>query len=472
MKSLPIPIRAIVFGSVTLMVAACGSGGGQPQGAEQGPCYPNHTCNSGLVCLSEVCVVPGDGSSLVPEGPVSRDAGSSDSGTMADAPVASGEAGTASEGNPASSSPGVLDASITVDSGGRIDVVGSADSWGSGGMLGTVADATGSGGVLGSVGAGGTMIIDASSAGGTPSSGGITGTGASISGATGGVAGGTTTTGGSTGSGGSVGSVCIMGSSAGVDTCIVAPAGRTITSCNPSAPSTTAVLATSCPTGAWGQCGWNGDTSIAQVFLYGATMDLCENGKVDLVGAQPGPGIVLFSDGKAVGAMTGGGFVASGSADTITNPTSGDAGTPNWSSTDELCLTGSLPALPLAPTSADYNSNWMILGVVANAEGPGIGIGQPFSSLTVWMTGSTVGLQLTAHLKGDDSATTYCSTFVPGYPVTLTQFITDCYSPSPKGTKLAATDIPNIDQITVHISPSTAGPITVTNLCLTRMQFR
>lgn len=34
---------------------------GAPQGGQGGhnePCYPNHTCDAGLVCLSEVCVVP------------------------------------------------------------------------------------------------------------------------------------------------------------------------------------------------------------------------------------------------------------------------------------------------------------------------------------------------------------------------------------------------------------------------------
>jgi hypothetical protein len=51
-----------------LLVVACdkgggtsgggGAGGGTGSGAERGRCYPNGTCNDGLVCLSDVCVRP------------------------------------------------------------------------------------------------------------------------------------------------------------------------------------------------------------------------------------------------------------------------------------------------------------------------------------------------------------------------------------------------------------------------------
>jgi hypothetical protein len=44
-----------------LVGAAVGAGCGSPtkQGAERQDCYPNGTCNAGLVCLSNVCVSPG-----------------------------------------------------------------------------------------------------------------------------------------------------------------------------------------------------------------------------------------------------------------------------------------------------------------------------------------------------------------------------------------------------------------------------
>lgn len=48
------------------IAAACSSNSNTPSGhatgTEKGPCYGNGTCNSGLVCLSNLCVAPPDGS--------------------------------------------------------------------------------------------------------------------------------------------------------------------------------------------------------------------------------------------------------------------------------------------------------------------------------------------------------------------------------------------------------------------------
>src|SRR5687767_12582418 len=48
-----------IFAFVAL-VASCGDGA-KPQGGERQDCYPNGTCNTGLVCLSDICVRPGGG---------------------------------------------------------------------------------------------------------------------------------------------------------------------------------------------------------------------------------------------------------------------------------------------------------------------------------------------------------------------------------------------------------------------------
>ena len=42
--------------SLTFLSLACGDGDDAPTGEAQGPCYPNGTCNEGLVCASELCV--------------------------------------------------------------------------------------------------------------------------------------------------------------------------------------------------------------------------------------------------------------------------------------------------------------------------------------------------------------------------------------------------------------------------------
>ncbi len=49
-------ISTAMFSMVMAATAAC-SGGGDA-GHERGACYTNHTCEAGLVCLSDLCVAP------------------------------------------------------------------------------------------------------------------------------------------------------------------------------------------------------------------------------------------------------------------------------------------------------------------------------------------------------------------------------------------------------------------------------
>ena len=46
-------LRCLALG---LPLAACGGSDGASVGSEQGACYPNSTCNAGLVCASDLCV--------------------------------------------------------------------------------------------------------------------------------------------------------------------------------------------------------------------------------------------------------------------------------------------------------------------------------------------------------------------------------------------------------------------------------
>lgn len=191
-----------------------------------------------------------------------------------------------------------------------------------------------------------------------------------------------------------------------------------------------------------------------------------------------GADTVCFATGQAQGAMTGYGWVAMGSLDSISSPTC-DTGTPitstsacttttKWSSTDSLCITGSIPALPATPVQSDYDNNWG-LQIGVNAKEPSDAIGRSFSKITITVTGTpSTGLRAELHRKGDPDGTTYCANFVSGTSIVVASFNTACWDGS--GTALTAADTTNVDKVGVQVS-STSSAITVTNLCLTGVQF-
>jgi len=186
---------------------------------------------------------------------------------------------------------------------------------------------------------------------------------------------------------------------------------------------------------------------------------------------------VTFAAGKAVGAMTGYGWVALGTADSVTDPTCGAGKTPitaaascltstTWSSTTGLCISGSVPALGTPP---DYTGNWGV-SVGVNADAAGGGLGQSFSSITIAVSGTpSSGLRAMVHKKGDPDATSYCAALTAG-AMPLTSFSTTCYNTATPGTAITAADVPNIDKISVQVS-SGAAAIAVSSLCITGITF-
>jgi len=185
---------------------------------------------------------------------------------------------------------------------------------------------------------------------------------------------------------------------------------------------------------------------------------------------------VTFLNGKAVGAMTGYGWVALGSADSVSDPTcSGKpitaaapcATTTTWASPGSLCLSGSIPALGTPP---DYTANYGVVVGVNATDPAGAGLGQAFTSVTITTTGGpSSGVRAQIHKLGDPDATSYCATLASGTAIPLTKFATDCYNTTPTGV-YAAADIPKIDKVSVEVfSASTA--ITVTSLCITGITF-
>lgn len=195
-------------------------------------------------------------------------------------------------------------------------------------------------------------------------------------------------------------------------------------------------------------------------------------------GSGPTGTTVTIANGKGVGAMVGYGWVSLGSADTLTDPKCGTAAitsaaacttTTTWSTTNSLCISGSIPALPASPTSSDYSTNWGV-SIGLNATDPAGGtLAQAFSSVAITVTGTpTSGLRAQVHVKGDPDGTSYCYNYASG-AMPLAKFAQDCYNTTPT-LLIAASAIGNIDKVMIQVS-SAATAITVTNLCITGITF-
>ncbi len=197
-------------------------------------------------------------------------------------------------------------------------------------------------------------------------------------------------------------------------------------------------------------------------------------------GVSPADNAVAFCNGQAAGAMTGWGWVALGSADTITDPTcdtskaaiTSDAAcltATNWNQSDALCMSGTVPALSDTPTDSEYSSNWGVqIGV--NAKDPNAAMGDHgYKTITFTVTGSpSTGLRALLHRSGDGDGTSYCAPLTSGTAIPLTSFNNKCWDSS--GDDLTDADVPNIDKVSVQVT-STATAATVDKLCLTKVEF-
>ena len=194
---------------------------------------------------------------------------------------------------------------------------------------------------------------------------------------------------------------------------------------------------------------------------------------------------VCFKDGKAEGAMTGYGWVALGMLDTLTDPTCDtdkhaiDSAHPcttmtNWSSSDSLCISGMIPALPAMPFQSDYDNNWGIQIGVNTSEPPGVTLGKPHTSMALTVTGNpSTGLRAVLHVKGEPAGQAYCADLVSGQAIPLSKFNLECWSgdAAPPAKALSVDNIPNIDKVGIQVS-STATEIKVENLYLRSIAFQ
>jgi hypothetical protein len=193
--------------------------------------------------------------------------------------------------------------------------------------------------------------------------------------------------------------------------------------------------------------------------------------------ATAGTNTVAFCNGQALGAMTGWGWVALGSADTLSDPTcdTGKAAitfdapclaNTNWNKADALCMSGSIPALDA--TDPDYTGNWGVqIGV--NAKDPNAGMGTSWKTLTISVSGTpTSGLRAVVHKNGEDDTKGYCLAMTPGEPMAITDFKSECWLDA--GDALTEADSASIDKVGVQVT-STATAITVSDLCMTKIEF-
>lgn len=194
---------------------------------------------------------------------------------------------------------------------------------------------------------------------------------------------------------------------------------------------------------------------------------------------------VCFKDGKAEGAMTGYGWVALGMLDILTDPTCDtdkhaiDSAHPcttttNWSTSDSLCISGTIPALPAMPFQSDYDNNWGIQIGVNTSEPPGLTLGKSPTSVTVTVAGSpSTGLRAIVHVKGEPAGQAYCADLTSGTAIPLSKFNLECWNgDAADPTKaLPMSNITNIDKLGIQVS-STSTEIKVENLCLQSIEFQ
>ena len=215
------------------------------------------------------------------------------------------------------------------------------------------------------------------------------------------------------------------------------------------------------------------------------TASMCGIGGAQCGACGPTGTTVAFSNGQAVGAMTGWGWVGLGAQDTVTDPTcKGGAMTATtyclagitWNTTNSLCISGSLPAV--SALNPDYADNWGVtIGVDAtiNKNGTlgnfGQTLGQSFTSIAITVTGSPLsGLRAQVTRRGDPSGTGYCAMMTSGMAIPFTSFNTKCYDTPPDGVALTVADVPNIDTVAVQVSSGSTA-IAVTDLCITGITF-
>jgi len=192
-----------------------------------------------------------------------------------------------------------------------------------------------------------------------------------------------------------------------------------------------------------------------------------------------------FKDAKADGPLKGYGWIALGMQDMLTDPTCDTdkhvidtahacTTTTNWSTSDSLCMSGKIPALPATPAQVDYDTNWGIQIGVNTSEPPGLTLGKSYASIAITISGKpTTGLRAELHVKGEPAGQTYCADMTSGTAIPLSTFNQECWNGATAASSkaLSMDNIQNIDKVGIQVS-STMEEIKVENLCLQSIEFK
>ena len=240
-----------------------------------------------------------------------------------------------------------------------------------------------------------------------------------------------------------------------------------------------------------------GTTSLVVTPKQTTTYTLTLNGSVSAqvtVAVSIG---VTFSNGQAQGQMNGLGWVSLGPQDGISDPVCNPTATAGastqaitnatpcpttgqtvWNSSTALCISGSIPKVQddTAFPTGDYTADWGLQIGVNTSNPPGTTLGTSYSTIALNINPSAVTPANTAiraiiHLVSmTATANPYCATITTsGAPIPLTSFNTACWDNS--GTALLATDVPNIDKVSVLIPSDLTNAYTVSGFCLTGITF-
>ena len=225
--------------------------------------------------------------------------------------------------------------------------------------------------------------------------------------------------------------------------------------------------------------------------------------------SDPATDAVNFCSGKAQGVMTGYAFIALGIKDTATQPVCAEdpndltntrlitappvgecdaagktcpvTGRTVWKNEGDLCISGTIPKVT-GEAATMYKENWGLqIGVnttdpPATAAGAGT-LGKTYSTIALSYTGTVApenkAIRAVIHLVSQAcSADPYCATIrSSGGAMDLTSFNTECWGPTSAAKTLTAADIPNIDKVGIQISSDVTNEYSVTDFCLTGIQF-